>query len=268
MSDSNLGELKGRVALVTGASSGLGYASAKSLARRGARVAIASRGGLKLDAARDRLAAEVEGSEVVAIPADIRELDAIVQLVGEVERRLGPVDILVANGGGPPSKPALDLTEEDWQIAIPLALLFVPRLCRLVLPAMRERAWGRIVAINSVSTRQPIPALALSNTLRPAVVGYLKTLSQEVAADGVTVNAVLPGYTLTERQDELASAASARLGKSREEVMAGWIGNTPIGRMAQPDEIGAMVGFLCSPEASYVTGQAIAVDGGYVKGLL
>ncbi len=266
MSEESIGGLKGRVALVTGASSGLGYASAKSLARRGARVAIASRGGAKLDAARERLASE--GSEVIAVPADIRELDALVQLVGEVERRLGPVDILVANGGGPPSKPALELTEEDWQIAIPLALLFVPRLCRLVLPAMRERAWGRIVAINSVSTKQPIPALALSNTLRPAVVGYLKTLSQEVAADGVTVNAVLPGYTLTERQDELASAASARLGKSREEVMAGWIANTPIGRMAQPDEIGAMVGFLCSPEASYVTGQAIAVDGGYVKGLL
>lgn len=265
MSEENL---NGRVALVTGASSGLGYASAKSLARRGARVAIASRGGAKLDAARERLAAEVAGSEVIAVPADIRELDALVQLVGEVERRLGPVDILVANGGGPPSKPALDLTEEDWQVALPLALLFVPRLCRLVLPAMRERAWGRIVAINSVSTKQPIPALALSNTLRPAVIGYLKTLSQEVAADGVTVNAVLPGYTLTERQDELAAAASARLGKSREEVIAGWIGNTPIGRMAQPDEIGAMVGFLCSPEASYVTGQAIAVDGGYVKGLL
>ena len=269
MSDGDLNGidgLKGRVALVTGASGGLGYASARALARRGARVAIASRGGAKLDAARERLAEG--GAEVIAVPADIRDLDAIVQLTGEVERRLGPVDILVANGGGPPSKPALDLTEEDWQTAIPLALLFVPRLCRLVLPAMRERAWGRIVAINSVSTKQPIPALALSNTLRPAVVGYLKTLSQEVAADGVTVNAVLPGYTLTERQEELASAASARTGKSREEVVAGWIGNTPIGRMAQPDEIGAMVGFLCSPEASYVTGQAIAVDGGYVKGLL
>jgi 3-oxoacyl-[acyl-carrier protein] reductase len=261
-----MSDLNGRVALVTGGSSGLGFASARALARRGARVALASRGVDKLDQARERLA--TEGPEVIAVPADIRDPDALTSLVGEVERRLGPVDILVANGGGPPSKPALDLTEEDWQIGIPLALLFVPRLCRLVLPGMRERRWGRIVALNSVSTRQPIAGLALSNSLRPAVVGYLKTLSQEVATEGVTVNAVLPGYTRTERQEELATATSARTGKSKEEVVAGWIGNTPIGRMAEPDEIGAMVGFLCSPEASYVTGQAIAVDGGYVRGLL
>jgi 3-oxoacyl-[acyl-carrier protein] reductase len=260
-------DLTGRVALVTGASSGLGFAAARALVRRGASVAISSRGGEKLDLALARLTAS-GGAEVIPVPADVRDADSLTKLVGEVEVRLGPVDILVANGGGPPSKPALELTEEDWQVAIPLALLFVPRLCRLVLPGMRERRWGRIVAINSVSTRQPIPGLALSNSLRPAVVGYLKTLSQEVAADGITVNAVLPGYTLTERQEELANAASARTGKSREEIVAGWIGSTPIGRMAQPDEIGAMIGFLCSPEASYVTGQAIAVDGGYVKGLL
>lgn len=258
-----MSDLQGKTALVTGASSGLGFAAAKALARRGARVALASRGGEKLDQARERL-----GADAIAIPADVRDPAALTNLVSEVERRLGPVDILVANGGGPPSKPALELTEEDWQIAIPLALLFVPRLCRLVLPGMRERRWGRIVAINSVSTRQPIAGLALSNSLRPAVVGYLKTLSQEVAAEGITVNAVLPGYTRTERQEELANAASARTGKSKEEVVAGWIGNTPIGRLAEPDEIGAMVGFLCSPEASYVTGQAIAVDGGYVRGLL
>jgi len=261
------GDLVGKTALVTGASSGLGFAAAKSLARRGARVAIASRGGDKLDAARERLAAEAS-AEVAAIPADIRDAEALERLVREVETRLGPVDILVPNGGGPPSKPALEVTEEDWQVAIPLALLFVPRLCRLVLPGMRERRWGRIVAINSVSTRQPIPGLTLSNALRPAVVGYLKTLSQEVAAEGITVNTVLPGYTRTERQEELANAASARTGKSKEEIVAGWIGNTPAGRMAEPDEIGAMIGFLCSTEASYVTGQAIAVDGGYVRGLL
>jgi len=261
-----MSDLQGRSALVTGGRSGLGFAAAKALARRGARVAIASRGGEKLDRARERLTDE--GAEVIGVPADIRDADALANLVGEAERWLGSVDILVANGGGPPSKPALELTEEDWQIAIPLALLFVPRLCRLVLPGMRERRWGRIVAINSVSTRQPIPGLALSNSLRPAVVGYLKTLSQEVATDGVTVNAVLPGYTYTERQEELALAASTRTGKSPEEIVAGWIGNTPMGRMAEPDEIGAMIGFLCSPEASYVTGQAIAVDGGYVRGLL
>lgn len=258
-------DLSGKVALVTGASSGLGFAAAQALGRRGARVVIASRGGEKLDAARERLAAA--GVEAFAVPADIRDADALSRLVEEAARQAGPVDVLVANGGGPTSKPALELTEEDWQLALPLALLFVPRLCRLVIPGMRERGWGRIVALNSISARQPIPNLALSNALRPAVLGYLKTLSQEVAADGVTVNAVLPGYTRTERQEELAAAASARTGKAKEEIVAGWIGNTPIGRMAEPEEIGEVVGFLCTPAASYLTGQAIAVEGGYVKGL-
>jgi 3-oxoacyl-[acyl-carrier protein] reductase len=259
-------DLAGRVALVTGASSGLGFAAARVLARRGARVVLSSRGGTKLDAARERLAAE--GGQVEAVAADVRSPDSLADLVAAAERRLGSVEILVANGGGPPAKPAAELTEEDWAIAIPLVFLFIPRLCRLVLPGMRERRWGRIVAINSISSRQPIPGLASSNALRPAVLGYLKTLSNEVAAEGVTINAVLPGYTLTERQEELAAAASQRTGKSREEIVAAWEANTTIGRMARPDEIGEMVGFLCSPAASYVTGQAITVDGGYVKSLM
>jgi 3-oxoacyl-[acyl-carrier protein] reductase len=254
------------VALVTGASAGLGFAAAAALVERGARVAIASRSGGKLEAARQRLAAA--GGTVAAIPADVRRREDLERLVAEVTARLGSVDVLVANGGGPTAKPALELTEADWEAAIPLALLFVPRLCALVVPGMRQRQWGRIVALNSVSTRQPIPGLALSNSLRPAVVGYLKTLAQEVAADGVTVNAVLPGYTLTERQDELAADRAARSGMSREEVLATWSAQIPAGRMAGAGEIGAVVGFLCSPEASYVTGQALAVDGGYVRGLL
>lgn len=257
--------LAGRVALVTGASSGLGLAAARALAARGARIAIASRGGDKLEAARQGL--EAAGAEVVAVPADVRSSDALGKLVGEVGERLGGVDILVANGGGPTAKPALELTDEDWEAALPLALLFVPRLCRLVVPGMRERRWGRVVAVNSISARQPIPGLALSNALRPAVIGYLKTLSQEVAADGVTVNAVLPGYTLTERQDELATDRAARLGLDKGEVIASWTAQIPAGRMARAEEIGAVIGFLCSEEAGYVTGQSLAVDGGYVRGL-
>jgi 3-oxoacyl-[acyl-carrier protein] reductase len=260
-----MSDLAGRVALVTGASSGLGFAAAQALARRGARLAIASRGGDKLEAARERLGSE--GAEAIAVAADVREAESLAHLVEETGRRLGPVDVLVANGGGPPAKPAAEVTDEDWQVAVPLALLFVPRLCRLVLPGMRERRWGRIVALNSISARQPIPGLALSNALRPAVLGYLKTLSQEVATEGVTVNAVLPGYTRTARQEELAASAAARTGKPREEIVAGWIGNTPAGRMAEPQEVGEVVAFLCSPAASYVTGQAIAVDGGYWRGL-
>lgn len=259
--------LSGRVALVTGASSGLGFAAAKALALRGATVVLSSRGGEKLETARERLAS-LTGGAVTALAADISRREDIESLVRRTEEQIGGVEILVANGGGPPAKPALEIEEEDWERALPLTLLFVPRLCRLVVPGMRQRSWGRIVAINSVSTRQPIAGLALSNVLRPAVVGYLKTLAQEVAADGITANAVLPGYTLTERQDEVASARARATESSREEVVAGWAREIPIGRMARADEIGSMIGFLCSPEASYVTGQAITVDGGYVRSLL
>lgn len=271
-------DLAGRVALVTGASSGMGFAAAQALLRRGARVAISSRGGAKLEAARAALVAERaddaeaadagETAEVAAFAADLSSADAIAELHAQVAASLGAVDILVANGGGPPSKPTSEVTEADWQAAFTSVFLFVPRLCREVLPAMRARRWGRIVAINSVSARQPIPNLALSNSFRPAVVGYLKTLSQEVAAEGVTVNTVLPGYTLTGRQDELAGAAAQRSGKSKEEIVAAWAANTAIGRMADPAEIGEVIAFLCSPAASYLTGQAVTVDGGYVKSLL
>jgi 3-oxoacyl-[acyl-carrier protein] reductase len=259
-------DLEGRTALVTGSSAGLGLAAARALAARGARIALSSRGGPKLQQAKAALAAEAE--EVIAVPADVRRPDDLEELVSHVEERLGAIDILVANGGGPRVKPAVELDEADWQEAIPLAFLFVPRLCRLVLPSMRRRRWGRIVAINSVSSRQPIPGLALSNALRPAVLGYLKTLSQEVAVDGVTVNAVLPGYTRTERQEELAAAIAERTGRDAEEVLAGQGTDIPLGRMARPEEIGEVIAFLCSPAASYLTGQALSVDGGYVRGLL
>lgn len=258
-------DLTDRVALVTGSSSGLGLAAAQALARRGARVALNSRGGQKLDLARQQL--QKQGAEVIAIQGDIREAPELEDLVSEVEEQLGPIDILVANGGGPAVKPAAELDDSDWQEAIPLALLFVPRLCRLVLPGMRRRGWGRIVAINSVSSRQPIPLLALSNALRPAVLGYLKTLAFEVAADGVTVNAVLPGYTKTERQIELAEARAAEQKQTVEEILAAQGSAIPIGRVANPEEIGEVIAFLCSPEASYVTGEFVSVDGGYVSGL-
>ncbi len=259
-------DLSDRVALVTGASSGLGFAAAAALARRGARVAVSSRGGKKLKDAEETLAQI--GTEVVSFPADVREPEALENLVSDTEETLGPIDILVANGGGPKVKPAAELDDADWEEALPLVFLFIPRLCRLVLPGMIRRSWGRIIAINSVSSKQPIPDLALSNALRPAVIGYLKTLSLEVAAAGVTVNSVLPGYTKTARQLEIAEAAAARRSIEVSEILAERGAGLPIGRMAEPEEIGEVVGFLASPAASYMTGQAITVDGGFARGLL
>jgi 3-oxoacyl-[acyl-carrier protein] reductase len=259
-------DLSNRVALVTGASSGLGLAAATALASRGARVALSSRGGERLRRAEELLSASAD--DVCAIPADVRSPGELEELVSRTEEILGPVDILVANGGGPKVKPASELNENDWQEAFPLVFLFVPRLCQLVLPGMRRRGWGRIVAINSVSSKQPIPDLALSNTFRPAVLGYLKTLAQEVAAEGVTVNSVLPGYTRTARQMEIAEGVAVQHGLTVDQVLKERGSGLPIGRMAEPEEIGEVVGFLCSPAASYITGQAITADGGYVGSLL
>lgn len=245
--------LSGRVALVMGASQGIGRGIAAALAREGARVALASRSLEKLE----EVAAEIEG-EARAFEADTADLERLGKLPGEVGDELGPVDVLVANTGGPPLGGALDHGLADWEAAY-RSLVLAPRvLAEAVLPGMRERRWGRIVNVGSSSTREPIPGLNLSNTHRMAVVGFLKTLSREVAGDGITVNTIATGRFATERLASNAGSMEAAEEAAREQV--------PAGRLGRPEEYGDLVAFLVSERAAYITGTVIPIDGGITAG--
>jgi 3-oxoacyl-[acyl-carrier protein] reductase len=242
----------GRVALVMGASRGIGRGIAAALAREGARVAISSRSEDLLDL----VAAEIEG-EVHAFPADSGDLERVAALPGEVEAAFGPIEILVANTGGPPGGGALDNSLEEWEAAF-RSLVLAPRvLIEAVLPAMRERRWGRIVNVGSASVREPIPGLVLSNANRMAAVGLLKTLAAEVAADGITVNTVATGMIATDRLADLQGSLDAAEAAARERV--------PAGRLGTPDEYGDLVAFLCSERAAYLTGTIIPFEGGLLR---
>jgi 3-oxoacyl-[acyl-carrier protein] reductase len=244
--------ISGKTALVMGASRGIGRGIASALAREGARVAIASRSRERLEEA----AAEVQG-EVVVFEADTDDLDRVARLAGEVESALGPVEILVANTGGPPLGGALDNPEEEWERAY-RSLVLAPRvLVEAVIGGMRERRWGRIVNVGSSSTVEPLPHLALSNVHRMATVGFLKTLATEVAADGVTVNTVATGRFATDR---LASNFG-----SWEEMEQHAHEGVPAGRLGSPEEYGDLVAFLCSERAAYLTGAVIPLDGGLLR---
>jgi 3-oxoacyl-[acyl-carrier protein] reductase len=244
--------LEGRVALVMGASRGLGRAIAAALAREGAKVAISSRSREKLDEA----AVEI-GEAATPFVADASDLDRLAALPSEVEKELGPIEILVANSGGPPFGGALDHQLDDWETAY-RSLVLAPRvLAGAVVPGMRERRWGRIVNVGSSSTREPIPGLNLSNAHRMAAVGFLKTLSREVAADGITVNTIATGSFATERlADQTGSLESAEEAAKRE---------VPAARLGHPEEYGDLVAFLCSDRAAYITGTVIPIDGGLLR---
>jgi 3-oxoacyl-[acyl-carrier protein] reductase len=246
--------IDGRVALVMGASKGIGRGIATALAREGARVGIASRSLDNLE----RAAAEIDG-DVIPFQADTADLERMASLPGEVAERLGPVEILVTNTGGPPSGKALDAGLDGWREAYE-SLVLAPRLLiEQVLPGMRERGWGRIVNVGSSSTREPIPGIALSNSHRPGLSGFLKTLSREVAADGVTVNDIATGRFDTER-------LAANWG-GREQALRGAVEGIPAGRLGDPLEYGDLVAFLCSERAAYVTGASVPIDGGMLRSL-
>ncbi len=258
--------LNGRVALVAAASRGLGYAAARELAREGARVFLCSRDEARATEAARKITEET-GTRCVGVAADVTSDEDAGRFVETARAQGGRVDVLVTNAGGSPAT-TFDATDLDqYRRAFELNALSAIRLARLVVPGMRERRWGRVVNITSISVKQPIDGLLLSNTVRAGLTGWAKTLSNEVAADGVTVNNVAPGWTLTERQAEVAESRGRALGKTADEMIAGWAAQVPSGRLAGAEEIAAAVAFLASERASYITGVTLQVDGGWVRGL-
>ncbi len=200
--------------------------------------------------------------------ADLSTMEGVELVVRDVMARYGRVDILVANTGGPPTGAAMAHDWAAWTRASELLLRSVVELTRAFVPGMRERTWGRVISITSKAVKEPVPSLVLSNAMRAAVTGYLRTLANEVASDGVTVNTVLPGFTATERLEALADSATKQTGASRDDVYAGWVAKTPVGRLGRPDELAATIAFLASDRAGFMTGQAVLVDGGNVNTLL
>ena len=258
--------IKDRVALVAGAGTGIGRAVADRLAAEGAQVALCARTEAVVREAADEIGKR-RGVRTHAVTCDLAAPEGPARFVGASREALGPASILVTNAGGPPAGRFEDLGEEAWEQAFHLTLMSAVRLIREALPAMQAARWGRVVNLASISVRQPIDGLLLSNALRSAVVGLAKTLSREVGPDGILVNTVCPGYTLTDRLKDLAARESVRRGVPAEAVMEAWRDVTPLRRLGNPEETAHLVAFLCSEEASFITGTTICVDGGLVAGL-
>lgn len=256
--------IRGKVALVTAASQGIGKATALALAREGARVAICARRAAETKATATEIAAET-GAEVVPFTCDLVDAAAIERLVEAVIGHFRTVDILVNNAGGPPPGPYDRVTEADWQRAFELTLMSAVRTTMAVLPYMRAKRWGRVVNISSTSVKQPIPDLMLSNSLRLGALGWAKTLATQVAKYNILVNTVGPGWTRTDRIAQVVSSRAAADASTEEEAETSIAVVVPMQRFAAPAEIADVVAFLCSERASYVTGVMIPVDGGIVQ---
>ena len=259
--------LKGRVALVAASSRGLGRATAAELAAEGAAVVMCARGADALRAAAREIEAET-GAAVVAIAGDLSEPDEVERIVEQGAAALGPIGILVTNTGGPPAGPFEAHDRAAWQAAVRQNLDSVVELTRAVLPSMKERRWGRIINVTSIAVKQPVDNLILSNSVRAAVTGFARTLANEVAPYGITVNNVLPGYTETQRVVELAARVASAKGITPAEARAEWERQIPMGRLGEPREFAAMVAFLASERASYITGTSIPLDGGWIRSLV
>jgi len=261
-------------AFVAGASSGLGRAIARQLLREGCRVTICSRDRQRIDQARDWLIAETSCSpdHVFAVTCDVTREDDIIRAIDEAASHFGGVNLLVTNAGGPPTGQIDDLDAAAWRNALELNLMSTINLSRAALPHLRTSArdggHASILMITSLSAKQPIPSLYLSNVARAGVQGFAKSLSEEVGQDGITVNTILPGYTRTDRLSHLSESLNERHGTPIEEIEAGWAANSALKRIGTEDEFAAASTFLLSPRAGFITGVALVVDGGAVKSLL
>jgi 3-oxoacyl-[acyl-carrier protein] reductase len=258
--------LKNRIAIVAASSQGIGRATAEGFAAEGCRVAMCSRNADALHEAAARIQKQYR-VEMYTETVDVTDADAVRRFVDAVVARFGGVDICVTNAGGPPAKGFLAATIEDWRKAVDLNFLSAVFFAREVIPHMQRQHWGRIITITSITTKQPVADLVLSNAVRAAVVGLVKSLANEFGKDGILVNNVGPGYTATDRLKELAKSRSAALGKSEQEMFDAWAVDAPLKRLGDPREVADTIVWLASERASYITGQTVLVDGGLYKGL-
>jgi len=258
--------LKNRVALVAASSQGIGRATAEGFAAEGCKVAMCARNEAILTQAAEAIRRGY-GVEVLAEAFDVTQASAVHGFVERVAARFGGVDICVTNAGGPPAKGFLAASNEEWQRAVELNFLSTVYFAQEVIPHMQKKKWGRIVTITSITTKQPVADLVLSNAVRAAVVGLVKSLANEFGKDGILVNNVGPGYTATERLKDLAASRSKASGKTQQEIFEGWAADAPLKRLGEPREVADTIVWLASERASYITGQTILVDGGIYKGL-
>jgi len=258
-------EIKDRVAMVAAASKGIGKACALALAAEGCRISICARGAEELEKASVEIAAR---GEVLSVIADLSSAADLERWHRETLSRFGPVEILVTNTGGPPVARFMDLGDEQWHGGVESTLMNVVRLSRLVIPGMRERRWGRLIHLTSLVAKQPIDELTISSTLRAGLSGLTKTMANQLGPDNITVNAVLMGHILTDRQEHLAEVRMRERGLTREEYFAQVTAEIPLRRVGEPREVGEVVAFLASERASYVTGVSLQIDGGVIRGTM
>ena len=258
--------LKNRVAIIAASSQGIGKAAAEAFAAEGCHVAMCARNNQTLTAAAEKIRTQ-HRVDVYAEPLDVTDPESVQRFVTNVATRFGGIDICVTNAGGPPAKGFLAASIDEWRKAVDLNFMSTVFFAREVIPYMQKRHWGRIITLTSITTKQPVADLVLSNAVRAAVVGLVKSLANEFGKDGILVNNVGPGYTATDRLKDLAKSRSAASGKSEKEIFESWAGDAPLKRLGEPREVAETIVWLASERASYITGQTILVDGGIYKGL-